>query len=90
MPPHRERKVLIGERVKHVMRRRGEFVERSFAHTLDRGGMRRAWLRGRENITSAIWALALIVTDIGEEPAFLIIAVVPKARWKSLTSATGC
>ena len=36
------------------------------------------------------WALAFIVTDIGEEPAFLIIAVVPKARWKSLTSATGC
>ena len=25
-------------------------VERSFAHILDRGGMRRAWLRGRENI----------------------------------------
>jgi hypothetical protein len=25
-------------------------VERSFAHVLDRGGMRRAWLRGRENI----------------------------------------
>jgi transposase len=32
------------------MRRRGELVERSFAHVLDRGGMRRAWLRGRENI----------------------------------------
>ena len=32
------------------MRRRGEMVERSFAHVLDRGGMRRAWLRGRENI----------------------------------------
>jgi transposase len=25
-------------------------VERSFAHVLDRGGMRRAWLRGREDI----------------------------------------
>jgi transposase len=33
-----------------AMRRRGEMVERSFAHVLDRGGMRRAWLRGRENI----------------------------------------
>jgi hypothetical protein len=30
--------------------RRGEPVERSFAHILDRGGMRRAWLRGRENL----------------------------------------
>jgi transposase len=29
---------------------RAERVERSFAHTLDRGGMRRTWLRGRENV----------------------------------------
>jgi hypothetical protein len=33
-----------------AMRRRGEMVERSFAHVLDRGGMRRTWLRGRENV----------------------------------------
>ena len=32
------------------MRKRGEVVERSFAHVLDRGGMRRTWLRGRENV----------------------------------------
>jgi transposase len=32
------------------MRRRAEIVERSFAHNLDRGGMRRIWLRGRENV----------------------------------------
>ena len=35
---------------RETMRRRGEMVERSFAHILDRGGMRRAWLRGRENL----------------------------------------
>ena len=35
---------------RETMRRRGERVERSFAHVLDRGGMRRAWLRGRENV----------------------------------------
>ena len=29
---------------------RAELVERSFALTLDRGGMRRAWLRGSENL----------------------------------------
>jgi hypothetical protein len=29
---------------------RAELVERSFALTLDRGGMRRAWLRGRDNL----------------------------------------
>jgi len=32
------------------MRRRAEIVERSFAHNLDRGGMRRTWLRGRDNV----------------------------------------
>jgi transposase len=32
------------------MRKRGEMVERSFAHVLERGGMRRAWLRGLENV----------------------------------------
>src|SRR5215472_7111924 len=35
---------------KEAMRRRAEIVERSFAHNLDRGGMRRTWLRGRENV----------------------------------------
>ena len=29
---------------------RAEIVERSFAHNLDRGGMRRTWLRGRANV----------------------------------------
>jgi transposase len=32
------------------MRLRAEIVERSFAHNLERGGMRRTWLRGRENV----------------------------------------
>ena len=33
------------------MRDRGaEIVERAFALTLDRGGMRRTWLRGRDNV----------------------------------------
>ena len=35
---------------KQAMRRRAEIVERSFAHILDRGGLRRTWLRGRDNI----------------------------------------
>jgi len=35
---------------KEAMRKRGELVERSFAHVLERGGMRRTWLRGRENV----------------------------------------
>jgi transposase len=35
---------------KALLRKRGEMVERSFAHCLDRGGMRRTHLRGNENI----------------------------------------
>lgn len=35
---------------REAMRRRGEKVERSFAHVLERGGMRRTWLRGRLNV----------------------------------------
>jgi hypothetical protein len=35
---------------KAAMRKRAEIVERSFAHTLERGGMRRCWLRGRETV----------------------------------------
>jgi hypothetical protein len=35
---------------KEAMRKRGEMVECSFAHVLDRGGIRGAWLRGRQNV----------------------------------------
>jgi len=35
---------------KALLRRRGELVERGFAHVLDNGGARRTTLRGRENI----------------------------------------
>ena len=32
------------------LRRRGQHLERSFEHILDEGGLRRATLRGRENL----------------------------------------
>jgi transposase len=35
---------------KALLKRRAEFVERSFEHVLDCGGARRTTLRGRENI----------------------------------------
>lgn len=35
---------------KRYMKRRGEYVERSFAHMYETGGMRRVHLRGRQNI----------------------------------------
>lgn len=36
---------------KSLLRRRGQHLERSFEHLLDEGGMRRATLRGRENLS---------------------------------------
>lgn len=47
---YRNRRRMRGEHGKALHRKRGEFVERSFAHILDTGGMRRAHLRGRENL----------------------------------------
>jgi transposase len=39
---------------KALMRRRGELVERSFAHLYDTGGMRRVHLRGKDNIAKRV------------------------------------
>jgi transposase len=44
---------------KALLRKRGEHLERSFAHGLDQGGMRRATLRGTENLTKRLTAAAL-------------------------------
>ena len=45
---------------KALLRKRGEHLERSFAHVLDQGGMRRATLRGMENLTKRLTAAALV------------------------------
>src|SRR5450432_1878195 len=44
------RRRVRGEYGKSLLRRRGELVERSFAHCYETGGLRRCQLRGRENI----------------------------------------
>ena len=41
---------LLSGVAKAAFKLRAEIVERSFAHVLDRGGMRRTWLRGRDNV----------------------------------------
>src|SRR4051812_39059943 len=41
---------LLSEVARQAFKLRAELVERGFALILDRGGMRRAWLRGRENL----------------------------------------
>jgi transposase len=47
---YENRRRVRGEYGKSLLRRRGELIERSFAHCYETGGMRRCYLRGRENI----------------------------------------
>ena len=49
-PVYRNRRRIRGRRGRRLMRRRGETIERSFAHVYDTGGMRRTHLRGHPNI----------------------------------------
>ena len=44
------RRRIRGDRGKGLLRRRGELLERSFAHLYETGGMRRTHLRGHRNI----------------------------------------
>jgi DDE family transposase len=59
-----------GERGKHLLRRRGEFLERPFAHQYETGAMRRVHVRGRSNVAkrvllqAAAFNLALILRSI--------------------------
>ncbi len=49
-PVYGNRRRIRGGRGRRLMRRRGETIERSFAHLYDTGGMRRTHLRGHANI----------------------------------------
>lgn len=44
------RRRVRGHHGKQLLKKRGELIERSFAHCYETGGMRRTHLRGRENI----------------------------------------
>src|SRR6266480_2729673 len=44
------RRRIRGEHGKELLRRRGELLERSFAHAYETGGLRRVHLRGRDNV----------------------------------------
>jgi transposase len=48
------RRRVRGERGKRLLRSRGEKLERTFAHCYETGGMRRLFLRGRENAAKRV------------------------------------
>src|SRR3982750_377144 len=62
---------------KQAMRQRAERVERSFAHILDRGGLRRTWLRGRENVHKR-YLIHVAGHNLGLPMRLLIGAGTPK------------
>ena len=53
-PVYGNRRRMRGRRGRRLMRRRGETIERSFAHLYDTGGMRRTHLRGHTNILKRV------------------------------------
>jgi transposase len=44
------RRRIQGDRGKRLLARRGERIERNFAHQFDTGGLHRLWVRGRSNV----------------------------------------
>ena len=62
------------------MRKRGELVERSFAHTLESGAMRRAHLRGQENIRKR-YLIQTAAFNLGIVMRSIIGSGTPKGLW---------
>jgi len=67
---YKNRARMSRDKGKALMRKRGELIERSFAHTMESGAMRRAHLRGHENIMkryhlhTAAFNLGLVMRSI--------------------------
>src|SRR6516164_832629 len=63
---------VAGERGQRLLRRRGEFLERPFAHQYETGGLRRVHVRGRGNVAkrvllqAAACNLALILRSLSK------------------------
>jgi hypothetical protein len=52
------RRRIRGDRGKRLLRRRGELLERPCAHLYETGGLRRAHVRGRENVLKRLFVHA--------------------------------
>ncbi len=67
---YENRRRIKGRRGRRLIRRRGELLERPFAHYLDQGGMRRTHLRGHPNILKRLlvhvagFNLGLLMRDL--------------------------
>lgn len=90
------RRRIRGKRGKALLRRRGEFIERSFAHAYETGAMRRLHLRHRDNIAKRVlihvagFNLGLMMRvrygllkprRLSDAASFALICVMSAWRW---------
>ncbi len=80
------RRRVRGARGKRLGRKRRELVERSFAHSLETGAMRRAHLRGHENIRKR-YLIHVAALDLGLLMRTLTGHGTPKGRQSLLAAA---
>jgi transposase len=78
------RRRLRGERNKRLQKKRTELGERSFAHLYETGGMRRLYLRGRDNILKR-----LLVHGAGFNLALLMRSLVGVGKPRQLQGLQG-
>jgi transposase len=78
------RRRVRGARSKRLQRKRGELVERSFAHVCETGGGRRTWLRGLVNVTKRY-----VVQVAGYNLGVLLRKLFGVGKPKALQGASG-
>ena len=78
------RRRIRGKRGKELLGKRGELVERSFAHCYDTGGMRRTHLRGHANILKR-----LLIHVAGFNLALILRAVFGLGKPRTLQDGMG-
>jgi transposase len=94
------RRRIKGDRGKRLMRRRGELIERSFAHGYETGAMRRTHLKRRDNIAKRLlihiggFNLGLVLrklTGLGKprrlQGIFSLIFALLRALWDVMATA---
>ncbi len=78
------RRRIRGERGKRLLRKRGELLERPFAHCYDTGGMRRTHLRGHPNILKR-----LLIHVAGFNLGLVMRKLVGAGKPRALASLAG-
>lgn len=84
-PVYANRRRIRGARGRRLMRRRGETVERSFAHLYETGGMRRTHLRGHANILKR-----LLIHASGLNVGLLVRELLGVGTPRALQGAATC